>query len=546
MGAIHVKTSDRLMFESIHYDKAFIYIGKKDKVDYEPDAGLYNLVASHFHSKNKLEVFHAWLLQSNKYFNRIEPKLIQWWEESVKNIAENNIYTDTLRIKYSNKCIEFYGLLGSNNPTELKYLTTTSNRNFRSTLIQYLKYDLSVIKICRKKSYKPMAKSNMEISKEIDITMQYDMLPIIDKIETLANDKDQYCLAYYNLEQGNPENNTPAWDSFINTMLDNGSRECFKAWLYSVFVGKNTGRQALWLYGRGNTGKSIIAETISNRLSMINEDICSNLVDTWHIDKYTSSSFVNKRFIKVPDTKDRALIRLNLLKNITGNDSINTRSMNSAEKTNKVYAKVMVTSNSRPFINTELSEELSRILFIEIDSKASYEANAAWDSNTYGNWANALLDEIDDFIVKCKTDYQSLLQKNGHDIKPYSAMIERIEEGDFFIKRDIELWWGSCVRKSDNPNAVLNLSDAAKDITRFMAPMNQSGKYTNLIRRFLVTILRNKKVLIYDLEIANTRFIQGYEYVKSDPKYRKTVQQLIKDKEVEIMENGNNQEEIYI
>ena len=59
-----------------------------------------------------------------------------------------------------------------------------------------------------------------------------------------------------------PDLPTPAWDEFTELFDSEEKAELFRAWLCSIFMESNQGRQWLWLQGIGNDGKGSIAQAI--------------------------------------------------------------------------------------------------------------------------------------------------------------------------------------------------------------------------------------------------------------------------------------------
>jgi hypothetical protein len=544
------------MFDNIHIDAIYMYCGKH-KIRLE-SGSIYNQFVDYLSSNSPklLNQFVAWFYVKNNIPSNVDvpDEVIASWENNLRNRSRSMIYIEAFRIMYKpNNVIEFYGVIEG---SRITYITSTDSANYFSKLIQYLHYNPACDVLYDKYGIEHcLEKPDIVIKNEIRLALRYKLIPKIDKIKVISNSscaiKDNYCLAYYDLNCGNKNKPTPAWDNFIITIPNNGSRECFRAWVYSLFKDDNFGRQVLWLFGRGNTGKSKIAETLASKLSSLNPLIVSNLIDAFLADKFSSASYVNKRLIKAPDTKDRALIRTQDVKNITGNDSRAVRRMHQEEASYNVYAKIIATSNFRPWVDPSKEEEISRCLYICIDSKSAYEAYHNWDSKVNGDWGLALYEEMDNFIAKCKDDYYATLQPDGHNIVPYSQMIEMLLKGDYYIRRDMKLWWENCVqpfiiKKGDKRlTSVLTTVEMVDDFNRFVYPANRNGDKNSLIRSFLITHIRGLSIPIYDLEAGNYQYIKGWEFKKNKNMMNISMISIIDGIKDKVEKEGLEHDEIY-
>ncbi len=510
------------LFKNIQIDPIFIKIGK-NKIR-RSNAGTYNQILAYFKTikskgVGKDIVFTYWLCDKFNLDgpNELDQDVIGKYEKSLTLNTRSMIYIEALRVMRRNgNIIEFYGI---KEDCVLEYLTCTHDPIYTKRLTQYLQFSKSCDDMCQRLNLEhALEKSDNVIKEDIRLCLQHKLIPEVGKIVPLSNTKQTYCLAYYDLTQGNVEAYTPAWDSFIATVPDNGSRQRFRAWVYSVFKGDNFGRQILWLYGRGNTGKSVVNKAISARLAALNQDIVGALPVFFNTDKYTSASFVNKRFIIVPDCINQRLVRDQLIKNVTGNDDMAIRAMHQEAKQANVYSKIMVTSNRKPYVNVELSEELSRILFIALDMKACVAARMTWDSEKMGDWSSCITAEIDNFIAKCAEDYRDCIQEDGHNIEPHPTMEIDIASGDFHIKRDQYTWWDLCIipyepKPGGKPHNILTIADLCADFVRFSGKKKGvAGDSIGMIRRFMSTMLINKGIDIKGLAAGNTAYIRDYDF----------------------------------
>lgn len=539
----NVTQVERNLFSSIYIDKLFIHIGNtKEKIS---NVGLYNQVCHYFNNNRKLVKFLIWLCEE---FNaplddNIPIKVIEEWEKRLILATKTLLYTEVLRVeKDENGCYTFYAV--KDQGSELRYLCNMElSTRYMSILRQFLKYNDICHTVCERMGLEhPMDKTSHELNKDIESCIRYKLIPFVNEVKVLSNDKSQYCLAYYDLKQGNPKRRTTAWDSFMSTMPDDGTRECFMAYLYGLFKGDNFGKQMLWIHGKGDSGKSKVVQTIKKRMEKINSNIVTALAPTFFQDKFSSISHTRKRLVIAQDCADRSLVRNQLVKNITGNDDTNIRGMGTESKHANVYSKLVVSSNVAPWINPNKPEELSRMLYIHLDPELSLKSRTKWEREKKGDWVKRLEEEIDDFIAKCETYYYQHLMPDGHNIQPYPTMTGKLTTNSF-IADNLELWFETCLHKfkptPDMKTNVIYFEELCYDYKRFLGKPGQNPRYARGIGTYLIPFLLEHNITIHTLtDVNNSKYIVGYDYVEQNPKERLTLEDALKRKAYEIGVDG--------
>lgn len=530
LNATVTKVEKRL-FESIYIDKVFIYIGSYKEVINE--AGIYNQICAYLLTKKKLEKFYCWICEiyGTEVTDEIPEEIIEQWQNKLILNTRGTIYSEVLRIeRSSDQGYNFYAV--KNRGNELRFLCgMDSSQNYMTLLRQFLKYNDICSTICdAQKLEHPMEKKDAEIREDIDRCLRYRLIPIIDKVSIIANNKETYCLAYYDLNQGNKKNPTPAWDSFMSTIPEDGSKECFMAFIYSIFKGDNFGKQVLWIHGVGDSGKSKVVQALKKRLEALSPHIVGALAPTFFQDKFTSISHVNKRLIVAQDWADRSLIKSQLIKNITGNDDANIRGMGQEAKSANIYSKLVISSNFNPWLNPNKSEELSRMLYILLDPELVLAARTGWTPDK-GNWGKLLLEEIDDFVTKCEPSYYSRLAEDGHNIKIYDTMIDKLS-GASYLTDNMKIWWDNCVRPfaptDDKKDNVLYYEDLCYDYKRFLGKRGWNPRYTRGIATSMIPFLLEHAITIHTLSNTNnSKYILGYEWVKKYAEDRCTLEDVL-------------------
>lgn len=531
-----IKAVDRTLFESVYINQKYIVINcTKILID---QSGLFNQILYHFERKKKKEAFIEWLCEKYKVKSLLDSHKMDY-EYSLQHARKNTIYYECLRIMYRNDTgdIDFYGIIEGN---QLAYLSSVNSIRFYPTIAKFLKFNKRCKEIAKKLGYTLSLISPAKMKSEIDECLEDDALIEIKEIHVLSNNPDELCLAYYDLNNLPSKSNTPAWDSFVNTLTSESSKECFMASLYSLFVGRNRSRQILYLYGAGNSGKSVVARTIMKRLQSINSSICTTLEEEAYQDKFSAASYENKRLVISSDSNDCAILRSKLVKNITGNDPIAARRMGQDKEYLMLFSRVVVTSNRLPWCNLDKPEEISRMLLFKLDPAKAFNASRSWDFSLYGDWAVCLYDEIDAFIGKCKPYYDKLLMEDGHNIKPYEDMEEIILNNDLSLIKDMRIWWDACIKPYDGigkKTNVLTFTDLFDDFNRYLYPTNTTHRYDYVIKRLLPVLMNEKNIPIYTLDIKNEKCIDGYQFQHGDRKKRMTFRRL-QQQQIDLINSG--------
>lgn len=529
---MQLKEADIVFFNDISVDYIYILFGKH-RVQRNRKLSLFNQVKSHLKIKykDKYPLFEVYIREKYNIppVTRIPESICQEWENSLMRYMKPNFYGELFRIKQKNKTkLEIYALVDDN---VLEKICDSGTSMYRE-IQEYCQFWTRANDFCLQHDISsPVDLPLKSIKEEFRTALLTDkIIKSVDDIQVLRNDHNGYCLAYYDLDSGDLSVPTLAWDSFLAQMVSDGCRELFRAWVYSVFKGDNFGRQVLWLHGVGESGKSVIINTIYERLQKLNPLIVTTLEQINNMDKFSMSTYVQKRFAMSADTKDRALVRNGLVKNLTGTDIASSRSMGKAKEDAKVHCKLMVTSNTTPFVNTDSPEEISRLLLISLVPEQCVVAKNAWFEREIGDWQNCLRDEIDDFIRQSKVCYDKLLKKDNHNLNAYDEHEDVLAGTAYHIKRDIPLWWESCVEKTDDPNDTLQTYDLAMDYIRFIKSELKTGFNIEWrIRSFMMTFIRESKIPVTELTNFNVLLIRGYKFIKRDPAKRMTAKELIVD-----------------
>jgi hypothetical protein len=523
---------ERDVFDQIRLDMLSIYVsGKKIAISHE--VGIYNQILGHFKLKNrslslKLDVYIA------EKYNATVPLAnsykAKWVDELVLGSIPN-LYANFFKIRrLSATVMELYTVCNGN---ILEYLGTSSVGLFRTIKDRCQFWD-ELDKFCFTHHLEnPAQQTIYQLQRDFMDAIRNKMIEEVSEIKVLSNDRDCYCLSYYDLRGGSLTAETPAWDSFLAGMNNDSCRRAFRAWVYSVFVGDNYGRQALILHGTGETGKSAVGNAIYNRLELVNPSIVTTLEEEDHMDKFSAASYVHKRLVLSADNIDRGIVRNKIFKNLTGKDKVTVREMGKDKTSAQSYAKVLITTNLSPFIDADRPEEVSRCMLITLDPIKSQLAKTIWQTERQDDWQACLADEIDDFITQSEDAYNEYLMPDLHNIRQYEGYPEVLGASLHYLKRDIPVWWDTCLVKTDKSKDIVKVTELYEDYVRFViSAIPRVVRMRWMVDKQVLAFIREIPLEIHKLENFNVSYLRGYKFKDTDKRKRITALELI-DKRIE-------------
>jgi hypothetical protein len=161
---------------------------------------------------------------------------------------------------------------------------------------------------------------------------------------------------------------TPTWDEFTSR-LDHP--ELFMAWVWSIIEPTNTVRQACWIRGGGQDGKSAVQRAIEHALGLGHSYSAKrqDLDNTFFL-----GSVYGKTLVTFPDCRYLNLLKHDYIKMITGGDSASIEKKGEQSKSGVLKAKLLVHSNFAPTINPESRFQTSRLLCLKLQQTDTRDA----------------------------------------------------------------------------------------------------------------------------------------------------------------------------
>lgn len=235
------------------------------------------------------------------------------------------------------------------------------------------------------------------------------------QLESLTNDPEVAALAYIDLKTLDNEyagQTSALWDEFLLQRLHKPEYvSIFKAWTYSIAVGANNGRQEMWLYGNGSTGKSCLCKAfIKGFNELANKDIC--IARSKDTGKSTfNSELINKHLLIYADAKNLKSGMSELMHNLTGGDPTRTEAKGKDATYYNLYLKCLTCSNELPKVDTSDRSQTSRYIILPFtlddDEMKRYglmdASGQTLGSSTFQDRLDA---EFNCFLASCKSHYE--------------------------------------------------------------------------------------------------------------------------------------------
>lgn len=246
---------------------------------------------------------------------------------------------------------------------------------------------------------------------------------------TLSNDPNQPCFKFFDIahieSKGDQYFNkhgerppTPAWDSFFNRIRKPCMVPVVKAYLAGLFVSENTTKQALYIFGNGNDGKSQITDCLAVKMG---ENVTFMLPQNMKANQFTMMDAYGKRMFLGEELQSPNVIKHGMLHAILGGSRVRLEPKNEPAFKGKVYACGVITSNYAAQID-DVENQRSRLLYIEMFPTSAEEINAHGKE-----WARNLKKEFSAMIYEGYKYYKEY-NPSGSSFKMPSDYREIIED----------------------------------------------------------------------------------------------------------------------
>ncbi len=241
------------------------------------------------------------------------------------------------------------------------------------------------------------------------------ILPIAEK----SNPELAYERLDYDLDVKGP---TPTWDSIL---IRCSNAEAIKAFIGSLFDPKADRSQFVYIYGEGNEGKGSMIEALSQGLGSAHISQGVQKDTTWF-----AGTVYNKRLVTFGECDDYKFAMSEIIKSITGNDTITINQKFAPLFKAKALCKFLFAANTKPRVfNTPAHRR--RLIYSEIQP---------WTGTAVPIhiFVGKLVSELPQFLSECKKTYSKLCPNGGVIPTDSNVLNDLIEENDHELEDIID------------------------------------------------------------------------------------------------------------
>lgn len=249
-----------------------------------------------------------------------------------------------------------------------------------------------------------------------------------------TNDPDEMALHYIDLDSIVQEGPCPTWDGYLRRFTA-AEADVIKAFVWSIFDAKNTGRQMLYfLDPKGFSGKSVVVSVISEALG---EQLCMALQKDSLNNQFSLAKIWDKRLVTIDDNKNPRLLWSEKMHLILGHGmaDIEMKGRNSFQA--KMQAKVIANGNIPLEVHRDAQHEYTRLIMVQtvvtdeilkefcaVDENGNVIRRKNGDPILIGdsNFAENLKREFPMFLYKCREIYPKLCPRQSDIIIPDEMM----------------------------------------------------------------------------------------------------------------------------
>ena len=259
----------------------------------------------------------------------------------------------------------------------------------------------------------------------------------------ITNDRNTRFFHFFDLEAAKEvQGEHPAWDEFTSRFTPDEA-DVFRAFVWSIFDAENRGRQCLYIYDRGYSGKGVVFDAIAH---YIGSDLHAALSKDSAINQFAYSKVWDKRLVTVGDNKNANFIRSQFAHSLLGGDWIDVECKGQDSFSAKPQCRVMVGSNKALSIDAKARNESSRVLpihpddsedalikrdLVALDEDGNPRHNDLGDPILLGDpeWGEKLKAQFPAFLASCWPAYQKWCPRRCEIIMPKETA-ERIASFD--------------------------------------------------------------------------------------------------------------------
>jgi hypothetical protein len=204
---------------------------------------------------------------------------------------------------------------------------------------------------------------------------------MIDIPTTITLDKDVPTFFYFNPDELDDSIEPNTWLNWERNLIPRPFREAFRALLYAPLDPDNNGRQALWMYDGGHSGKSSVLNAIGKFYGRAHAAASKSSFDN----QFSYAKFFGKRVITYGDNKNPTLHKTEVFHSILGSDSVDIERKYRDSFCGEMRGKVFVASNCSPKLDLSQANENTRLVPIPLLSPSDEYLKSFCEVDAEGN-----------------------------------------------------------------------------------------------------------------------------------------------------------------
>lgn len=288
----------------------------------------------------------------------------------------------------------------------------------------------------------------------------------IGKFKTYSEKKDDWKISFIDQEKidsASDEFNT--WNSVKESIKDEEAWTLMCAWIYGIFdeMCVEHNRQALWLWGEGMDGKSVISSILTYIISgEFGDSYGSSTIGSGQLDKeFWASSIYGKSLTILNEVTDPNLVSGKFHDKMhawLGHDLVPIELKNQNPFMAKLYSRCIITSNISPKFEKDHINNITRLIPVQFKKTAFKGLEYNGKDFKESTFAKDLYEERYSFLKFCKKCFK----------EKYS------DQHLFSISNDYQ----------DNNFALTERSQNIQQIAKYINPGNDIYE-PNLITKYL-------------------------------------------------------------
>lgn len=204
--------------------------------------------------------------------------------------------------------------------------------------------------------------------------------------------------------------------------------ETVMAWTWTCFLPvKETGREALLFFGKGQDGKSYWCETLMRFLGPV--ATASEILKGEN--RFELANLLNKRLAYFGDFRNPRPIHSKIMREIISGAYLFTEGKGKDGQSFYFHPRCLLTTNVEPRISRSDRAEYTRIRRVNVDSIPDNQGDQ--------NWPEKLLAQMPAFLFECRKVYERMMKgRAGQDLPITPACVEALKGGEAALAEDFD------------------------------------------------------------------------------------------------------------